>query len=238
MRCCCPLLLQLSNVRTLHLTLHGWHDIGFAAPRLLLHLSVGLPHVDDVVLHDQSTADEYEPLGTPTGVAAAAANFATSLWSGGPASCTRQGLVCWNGMFAGGRSRAATRMRDWQLPRGRHRSVYVCSLHLSVQRLATAAVRMWLARKATLCGKVPATLLTQRQCHGMCVCVRGCAGAPDPVHCDGCGYENDRADLSCVLISLLALFPRLRRLEVYTKVQWAWRAGRVSRHGAAEQQSG
>jgi hypothetical protein len=33
------LLLQLTNVRTLHLTLHSWHDIGFAAPRMLLHLS-------------------------------------------------------------------------------------------------------------------------------------------------------------------------------------------------------
>jgi hypothetical protein len=43
-------------------------------------------------------------------------------------------------------------------------------------------------------------------------------GGADPVHCEGCGYETERPDLSCVLISLLALFPRLKRLEVFTKV--------------------
>lgn len=75
-------MLQLSNVRMIKLTLHGWHDIGFAAPRLLLHLSLGLPHVEDVILLDQSADDDYEFLGTPTGVAAAAANFASSLWNG------------------------------------------------------------------------------------------------------------------------------------------------------------
>lgn len=50
------------------------------------------------------------------------------------------------------------------------------------------------------------------------------AGAPDPIHCEGCGYENERTDLSCILISLLALFPQLKRLEVCTKVI-AWGAG-------------
>lgn len=75
---------QLSNVRVLCLTLHSWHDIGFGAPRLLLHLSTGLAHVEDVVLVDQSAAEDYEPLGTPTESAmlAAAANLASSLWTG------------------------------------------------------------------------------------------------------------------------------------------------------------
>ena len=31
----------------------------------------------------------------------------------------------------------------------------------------------------------------------------------------------DRPDLSCVLISLLAMFPKLKRLEIYTKVTHA-----------------
>lgn len=76
--------LQLSNVRVLRLTMHSWHDIGFAAPHLLLHLSTGLAHVEDVVLMDQSAAEDYEPLGTPTQSAmlAAAANLASSLWTG------------------------------------------------------------------------------------------------------------------------------------------------------------
>lgn len=82
------LLSQLTNVRTLHLTLHSWHDIGFAAPRMLLHMSTSLPYVDDVVLRDESAADEYEPLGTPTGMATAAASFASSLWAGGAEGCS------------------------------------------------------------------------------------------------------------------------------------------------------
>jgi hypothetical protein len=75
-------LPQLSNVRMMQLTLHSWHDIGFAAPRLLLHLSVGLPHVEDVVLLDQSAADDYEPLDTPTGLAAAAAAMTSQFFTG------------------------------------------------------------------------------------------------------------------------------------------------------------
>jgi hypothetical protein len=81
----CMVVLQLSNVRMIQLTTHSWHDIGFAAPRLLLHLSVGLPHVEDVVLLDQSAADDYEPLDTPTGVAAAAAAMASNFFTGVPA---------------------------------------------------------------------------------------------------------------------------------------------------------
>lgn len=38
------------------------------------------------------------------------------------------------------------------------------------------------------------------------------------MHCEGCGYEVERPDLSCILISLLALFPRIKKLEIYTKV--------------------
>jgi hypothetical protein len=74
-------------VHKLHLTLRSWHDIGFAAPRLLLHLSGGLPNVTEMMLLDQSAADEYEPLGTPSSMAAAAANFASSLWTGMGAGC-------------------------------------------------------------------------------------------------------------------------------------------------------
>lgn len=81
-RFCRRLLLQLSNVRQLRLTVHDWHDIGFSAPRVLLHLSLGLPHVEDVVLLDQSAADDYEPLETPTAAVAAAASYAASFFAG------------------------------------------------------------------------------------------------------------------------------------------------------------
>lgn len=77
-------------MRKLDLTVRGWHDIGFAAPRLLLHLSRSLPHVEDIVLLDQSAADEddeYEGLlvGTPpsaTAAVSAAAHFASSVLPG------------------------------------------------------------------------------------------------------------------------------------------------------------
>lgn len=49
-------------------------------------------------------------------------------------------------------------------------------------------------------------------------CCWCCPGGQEPAHCEGCGYEEDRTDLSCVLISVLALFPRVKRLELYTKV--------------------
>lgn len=100
--CVCPPPLQtcwctppqLSNVHQLHLTLRSWHGIGFAAPRLLLHLSGGLPHVEQVVLLDQSAADEYEPLDTPSSMAAAAANFASSLWAGAGAGRCGHAYIC------------------------------------------------------------------------------------------------------------------------------------------------
>jgi hypothetical protein len=53
----------------------------------------------------------------------------------------------------------------------------------------------------------------------LCCAVCCAGGGADPLQCDGCGYEQESTDLSCVLISLLALFPRLKRLEVATKVR-------------------
>lgn len=40
----------------------------------------------------------------------------------------------------------------------------------------------------------------------------------EPVVCEGCGYDTDLPDLTSVLMSLLALYPGLKKLEVYTKV--------------------
>jgi hypothetical protein len=40
----------------------------------------------------------------------------------------------------------------------------------------------------------------------------------DGAICEGCGYSSELPDTTAVLMSLLALYPGLRKLEVYTKV--------------------
>lgn len=126
--------LQFTNVTSLQLTVQGWHDIGFAAPQLLLHLSTSLPKLQEVTLLDKSHEDLYEPLAsTPTtAVAQAAASAASNLF---------------------------------------HAAVHMAT---------------------------------------------GADG--EGVICEGCGYDTELPDLTSVLMSLLALYPGLKKLEVYTKV--------------------
>lgn len=128
------IMLQFTNVTRIQLTVRGWHDIGFGAPQLLLHLSTALPKIQEVTLLDKSHEDMYEPLAsTPTGaVAQAAAHAASNLFHAAV------------GMTTGSDGEGAT--------------------------------------------------------------------------CDGCGYDTELPDLTCVLMSLLALYPGLKKLEVYTKV--------------------
>jgi hypothetical protein len=40
----------------------------------------------------------------------------------------------------------------------------------------------------------------------------------DGAICEGCGYSSELPDTTAVLMSLVALYPGLRKLEVYTKV--------------------
>jgi hypothetical protein len=47
----------------------------------------------------------------------------------------------------------------------------------------------------------------------------------DGAICEGCGYSCELPDTTAVLMSLLALYPGLRKLEVYTKVRWLQAAG-------------
>jgi hypothetical protein len=53
--------------------------------------------------------------------------------------------------------------------------------------------------------------------------VAGVAGGSiaggDGAVCEGCGYSSELPDTTPVFMSLLALYPGLRRLEVFTKVR-------------------
>lgn len=44
------------------------------------------------------------------------------------------------------------------------------------------------------------------------------SGSSQDLTCEGCDYDLDLPDDSAIIMSLLALYPGLRRLEVYTKV--------------------
>lgn len=203
--------LQLSNVRVLRLTMHSWHDIGFGAPRLLLHLSTGLAHVEDVVLMDQSAAEDYEPLGTPTqsAMSAAAANLASSLWTG----------VCRHREGQGRRGTKYLRMTGGLTSRCR---MHVCACWRARAGFVFAPLLQLGCRlpplHACICRCICIVALTAARLPSPLLPLLVLPGGQEQAHCKGCGYEEDRTDLSCVLISVLALFPRVKRLEVYTKV--------------------
>lgn len=122
-------LTQYTNITSLQLTVRGWHDIGFGAPQLLLHLATSLPNIQHIAVSDRSHEDLYEPLASaPTG---AVARAASSLW------------------------------------------------HAAVD---------------------------------------GSGAEGDGVTCEGCGFDKELPDLTAVLMVVLALYPGLKKLEVYTKV--------------------